>query len=395
LSGQAVEKIITFSAASYVVDVEVHQCLAEVRETALALGPGFGQSAGDGKDTSFVYAGHAVLLHRDKVQRFVPKSTKAPQVFEGGALGWVGLETRYFLGALLAQSGSALEAIAVTPQFAGPSIPPRLRVSARLGAEGGQYRLYLGPKELGILRSVEPGFDQAVDFGWLGWLAKGMLPVLAAIERRTGNYGFAIVLMTLLIRVVFFPLTYKSQKSMQKMQKLKPRIHEIEQKFNRPVKERLERMKLSQQKNAEVMALYKKEGVDPASGCLPSLIQLPFLWAFYGLLSAAIELRQAPFVLWIHDLSAKDATYVLPVLMGASMFVVQAMTPTTADPAQKRIFYLMPLMFTYFFLELPSGLALYWLTTNIVSVIQQAVMNRLNPQDVAVRSTRSAGGRSK
>jgi YidC/Oxa1 family membrane protein insertase len=185
--------------------------------------------------------------------------------------------------------------------------------------------------------------------------------------------------MTMLIRVILFPLTHKSFVSMQKMQELNPKVQAVRQKYRGKLKDKQGRPRAEVQRkmNEEVMALYKSEGVNPAGGCLPMLLQIPVLFAFYNLLTAAFELRHAPWLFWIQDLSAPDPYYVLPIVMGASQFIQQRLTPSAADPMQRRIFMLMPLFFTILFLGFPSGLVLYWLTNNLLGIAQQGVYQRL------------------
>ena len=191
--------------------------------------------------------------------------------------------------------------------------------------------------------------------------------------------GWAIILMTVVIRVALFPLTHKSTKSMQKMQELNPKVQAIRQKYRGKLKDKKGRANPEAQRkmNEEVMGLYKSEGVNPAGGCLPMLFQLPVLFAFYSLLSAAIEIRHAPWILWIHDLSAPDPYYVLPIVMGASQFIQQKMSPPAADPMQRRLFLMMPIFFTVLFLGFPTGLVLYWLTNNVLGIVQQVAYKRL------------------
>jgi YidC/Oxa1 family membrane protein insertase len=196
------------------------------------------------------------------------------------------------------------------------------------------------------------------------------LPLLRALrwlhDNVVANYGWAIILLTIGIRIVLFPLMHKSTVSMQKMQELNPKIQAIRSKYRGKLKDKQGRPNSEAQRkmNEEVMALYKSEGVNPAGGCLPLLLQMPVLFAFYRLLSAAIELRQAPWLGWVQDLSAPDPFYILPIVMGASQFLQQKLTPSAADPMQRRIFALMPIFFTILFLGFPSGLVLYWLTNN-------------------------------
>ncbi len=187
------------------------------------------------------------------------------------------------------------------------------------------------------------------------------------------------IILTIIIKILFLPLTHKQLSSMKKMQAVQPKMKAIQAKYKKDKSD----MKARQKMNEEVMALYKKEGVNPLGGCFPLLLQLPVLYAFYSFLPVAIELRQAPFILWVQDLSLKDPFYVTPIVMGATMFLQQKLTPmASVDPTQRRMFTMMPLLFTFFFINLPSGLVLYWLVNNVLSIFQQLFINRKKDQPV-------------
>ena len=201
-----------------------------------------------------------------------------------------------------------------------------------------------------------------------------------------GNWGLAILVVTFLIRLALFPLTAKSYVSMKKMQKLAPKMNAIRDKYKKARSDAAQRQKM----NAELMALYQAEGYNPMSGCLPMVLQLPILVAFYNVLSKTIELRHAPFVLWIRDLSAVDTSYVLVILMIISMYLQQAMTPSTMDPAQKKIFMFMPVFMGFLFKDMPAGLVLYWLFSNLLTIAQQMIMNRMVKEDDSAPPAKSA-----
>jgi len=203
-------------------------------------------------------------------------------------------------------------------------------------------------------------------------IARFFLRALVWLNKYTRNYGYAIIVLTILIKVVLYPLQHKSIVSMKKMQKVQPKMEALKAKYKKSKTDAEQRQKM----NAEMMQLYQKEGINPMAGCLPMVIQLPILWGFYNLLSRAIELRGEPFMLWIHDLSDKDPTYVLPILMTITMFLQTYITPSTGDPTQRKLFLIMPLMFGFMFKDFPSGLVLYWLVQNILTIVQQSVMNR-------------------
>jgi YidC/Oxa1 family membrane protein insertase len=221
----------------------------------------------------------------------------------------------------------------------------------------------------------------------LGWLTPVVRPLLAGLhwiyDHIVPNYGWAIILMTVLIKVLLLPLTHHSTMSMRKMQVLNPRMQAIRERYRPKLKDKQGRPNLEMQRkmNEEVMALYKAEGVNPAGGCLPLLVQMPILYAFYRLLSTSVELRHAPWVWWVHDLSAPDPHLILPLIMGATQFLQVKFAPQSGDPAQRRLFLLMPLFMLIFFLSAPSGLVLYWLTNNVLTIAQQAVYNRFWKQE--------------
>ncbi|GAA4895691.1 membrane protein insertase YidC [Ferrimonas pelagia] len=227
---------------------------------------------------------------------------------------------------------------------------------------------YVGPKDQEALSALSPTLNLTVDYGWLWFLAQPLNAVLMFLQSMVGNWGIAIILMTLLIRGFMYPLTKAQYTSMAKMRKLQPKLADMKERFGD------DRQRMSQ----AMMELYKKEKVNPMGGCLPLLVQFPFFIAFYWVLLESVDLRHAPFFGWITDLSQKDPYFILPLLMGASMFAMQKMQPTmaTMDPMQQKIMQYMPVMFTFFFLFFPSGLVLYWLVGNLVSIAQQVIIYR-------------------
>jgi YidC/Oxa1 family membrane protein insertase len=298
--------------------------------------------------------------------------------------GFVGIEDNYFLAVLLPDRASQVRVAPVATDPAGKS-PATLSAAVEGNGELAA-RAYFGPKDVEILESLHLGLERTVDFGWYGVLARPLLWLLKRTYGWVGNWGFAILLVTLAIRVLLFPLMHKSYASMKKMQKLAPKMNAIKDKYKKAKTDAAQRNKMNQ----ELMALYQAEGYNPMSGCLPILLQLPILVAFYNVLSRSIELRHAPFALWIKDLSAVDHTYVLLILMIVSMYVQQAMTPSTADPAQKRIFMAMPLLWGFFLKDMPSGLVLYWLFSNVLTILQQMLINKIVKDDeppVAARAS--------
>jgi YidC/Oxa1 family membrane protein insertase len=227
--------------------------------------------------------------------------------------------------------------------------------------------LYLGPKEYDLLKAQGVGLEDAIDFGsWMKWLAMPLLISIKFINNYVSNYGIAIIILTILIKIIFWPLGNKSYKSMKEMQKLQPKIAELREKFKN------DKTKLSQ----ETMALYKTHKVNPVGGCLPMIIQIPVFFGLYKALMYSIELRHAPFYWWIQDLSAKDPYYITPIIMGATMVIQQKMSPPMGDPMQAKLMMLMPVVFTFLFINFPSGLVIYWLFQNILSIGQQYYINK-------------------
>jgi YidC/Oxa1 family membrane protein insertase len=229
------------------------------------------------------------------------------------------------------------------------------------------FKLFVGPKIQEQLKATANDLDLTVDYGIFTVLAQPLYWVLSKIESWVGNWGWAIVIFTLLIKLVFYKLTETSGRSMAKMRKLAPRMKALQERFKD------DRQALSQ----AMMDLYKREKVNPAAGCLPILIQMPFFLAFYWVLVESVEMRQAPFILWINDLSSRDPFFVLPLLMGAAMFFQTHLNPAPPDPVQARVMQIMPLIFTVFFAFFPAGLVLYWLSNTALSILQQWRINKV------------------
>jgi len=227
-------------------------------------------------------------------------------------------------------------------------------------------QFYMGPKDQVRLEEISPGLNLTVDYGFLWWLAQPLFALLTFIHGYVNNWGLAIICLTIIVKTLLFPLSAASFRSMAKMRKLQPEMARLKERFGD------DKQKFSQ----AMMELYKKEGANPLGGCLPMLAQMPVFLALYWALMESVELRQAPFILWIYDLSAMDPYFVLPILMGISMYLTQMMQPEPPDPIQAKVFKLMPIMFTFFFLWFPSGLVLYWLINNLLSILQQTYVTR-------------------
>jgi YidC/Oxa1 family membrane protein insertase len=314
-----------------------------------------------------------------------------------GSFQFFGAEDQYFLHAALPGTERiAVEYHAETLPVPGTtSNETRSLVGYRVGTPGPiALPFFIGPKDFDVLRSVRRDLVLAIDFGMFRVFVVPLLLALKWVYGYVGNYGWAIVVLTLIINVLIFPLRHRSMVSMRRMQAVQPEVKAIQERYAKYKLTDPERQKMNQ----EMMALYKQKGVNPASGCVPMLLTLPVLFAFYAMLSAAIELRGAPFFGWIVDLSRRDPLFITPILMGLSMFWQQRMMPTTADPIQQRIFLLMPVIFTVSFLWAPSGLVIYWFVSNILAIGQQYLTNRMIGAPVAVKPAPArvkAAGRQK
>ncbi len=308
-----------------------------------------------------------------KVFHEAPKKPGETQV-EQGQVAWTALADTYFAAVLMPQepAGDAIMA----RRLEGDTLEVGLRTPLTQDQAKQTVRVYVGPKSQPLLEAAEPSLDKLIDLGFFSPLARPMLQFLRLLNGLVHNYGVTIMLATLLIKIAFWPLTQTSYKSMQAMQKLQPKLKELQ------VVYKDDRQAL----NRATMQLYREHKVNPMGGCLPMVLQIPVFFAFYNALLYAIELRHAPFVCWntelwwigrgICDLSVYDPSYVTPVLMGITMFIQQKMTPTTGDPAQAKIMQFMPLMFLMFFLKAPAGLVIYWLVNNVLSIAQQLFINR-------------------
>ncbi|MCW5982942.1 MAG: membrane protein insertase YidC [Bryobacteraceae bacterium] len=297
---------------------------------------------------------------------------------------FAGIEDRYFAAAALPRDGSFAVRIYSDPIAAAEGEKEEPHVGVAIGGEGqNRFPIYIGPKDLDLLRKVDPKLQGIVDFGWFSFLAKPLFLGLKWIHNNwLHNYGWSIVLITVAINFVLMPLKITSLKSMKKMQALQPQIKAINERY-KGISLRDPR---KTQQNEEMMALYKKHGVNPMGGCMPMVLQIPFFIAFYKVLTVAIELRGAGW-LWVTDLSEPEhlPIRILPIAMIVSQFIMQKMTPATSpDPTQQRIMMMMPLMMGFFFYGVSSGLVLYWLTSNVVAVFQQLLINKISPTPVPV-----------
>ncbi len=299
-----------------------------------------------------------------------PKKLMEPFEFsDKGEIGWYAFEGEYFAALLipppseknlaLSVKGSEKNILQADIVSSSIAVPPKQAVKI-------PYRIYIGPKEEGRLKALGVSAERMIDFGWFTIIAKPLLWVLKLTNKITGNFGIDIIILSILIKIIFLPLTQISFKSMKEMQKVQPEMARLKETYKN------DKARLQQ----EIMLLYKRRKINPMSGCLPMLIQIPVFIALYNALQFTIEMRHAPFFFWIKDLAAKDPIYITPLIMGATMVIQQKMTPSAADPAQAKLFMLMPIMFTFLFLNFPSGLVIYWLINNVLSIAHQYYMNK-------------------
>ncbi len=361
-SGLDVEKVLTFHHDTYVVDIAL-KIQGVSGPIDLGLGANFGVVEwGEG----FIGLIGPASLVDEKLEKDTPSSESE----RTGNVKWAALQDKYFMSVLIPREGTAV--------WVKKEIDKVVSAQVRmpLPASGGpiEARLYAGPKEYDTLREFNIGLEDTIDFGWFiygSWgfvkmVAKPLFAVLRTINEVTHNYGLTIVLLTVGLKLLFSPLQYKSYKSMKDMQLIQPKVQALQEKF----KDDRDRL------NKELIKLYRDHKVNPVGGCLPMLLQMPVFVALFNILYMTIDLRQAPFMLWVKDLSVPDPFYVLPIIMGATMVIQQKITPTTMDPTQAKVMLILPVMLTFLFLTFPAGLVLYWLTNNALTITQQFVTDR-------------------
>jgi YidC/Oxa1 family membrane protein insertase len=383
----SVQKTFTFDRKSYVVGVKTAVYAKGAEVTAFPMWP-----AGFGADmTGPQYAsGQIIYQYDDKIERLAIKKISGDATISG-PLNWGGVSDQYFAAVFVPQNPRNAAMVTLRNPIEIPhrgSDTKQMDKLDVLGAAVGSLRgptdgrLYVGPKALADLEAVAvPGITGAppdlravVDFGWLGLIARPLFLWLKWMHSHiVANWGWAILLQTLIINLTLMPLRISQMKSMLKMQRVAPQIKQIQEKYKKYSLRDPEKAKM----NEDISALYKKEGVNPAGGCLPLLIQMPFLFAYYRMLNVAMDLRHAPW-LWVHDLSAPDPHYILPIAIVVTMFFMQRMTPQAGmDPAQQKMMnIMMPGMLGLMSFNLPAGLSLYWAAGQLIGIAQQAVMNR-------------------
>jgi YidC/Oxa1 family membrane protein insertase len=367
--GNSAVKRIVLSGDGYGLDVEIDTA-GDLATSRVSIGTGMRDLDETERNSRLALWGEGVILADGEVSRFKRRKVKERQVLTPASVTFVGFEDAYFLN-LLRPETSPSEIWVEPLEFGGEEEDPQRVLRISVAPKGGELRGQLlgAPKEYDLLQEIDRGVERTLNFGLFNPISVFFLKALRWIYGVVGNYGVAIILLTLGIRILLFPLMHTSTVSMRKMAKVQPKVKEIQAKYKKKKNDPQARAKMNQ----EMMALYKEEGVNPMAGCLPLLIQLPLLWALYRLFLHAIELRHAPFVLWITDLSAKDPLYVTPILMTATMWLQQRLAPQAGDPQQQRLMRMMPLIFGIMFLQFPSGLVLYWLANNVITIIQQEI----------------------
>jgi YidC/Oxa1 family membrane protein insertase len=303
------------------------------------------------------------------------------RALQPGTLEFAGIEDQFFAAAFLPNTSGVnlwhwVQQRDVM-QEGKPAQEPEAQIAIGSTTPGPiSLRIFVGPKDLNILGQLKPPLDDLIQFGWFGIIAKPLLFALQWTHRYVPNWGWAIVVLTIVINIPLFPLKVSSWRSMKKMQKVAPEVQSIQNRYKKYSMNDPRKRKM----NEEVMAVYNREGINPFGSCLPMLVQFPFLLAFYRMLGGVIELRHAPWFGWIHDLSAHDPYYILPIVMTITMYLMQKMTPTpSADPAQAKMLAFMPLFMGFIFINLSSGLNLYYLTSNIVGIGQQYYLVKTHP----------------
>ncbi len=360
--GIVVEKRLTFSNDSYAVGVEI--VTRRLDGYALFLGTDFGigdkvSSEAEGR------VGTAALLDGKLVTEKI--GDHSAEVQHAGAIDWFGHQDKYF-AAIIRSGGQGI--ITTTKKTAPKETGDLLNTNLLVKDQAAQrtFTLYAGPKNYALLLSEGNGLERLVDFGWFGILARPMFWLMNWFNSFIGNYGIAIILLTIVVRVLLFYPSLKSAKAMEEMKTIQPEMAELREKYKKD----------PQRMNQEIMKLYKEKKVNPLGGCLPMLLQFPFFIALYNVLSVSIELRQAPFIsFWIKDLSVHDPFYILPVMMGLSMILTMKLTATTVDPKQAKLFMYMNVAFIFLFAWLPAGLLLYITVSNLLSILQQLYVRKL------------------
>lgn len=370
--GREIERVYTFAPDTYMVGLQVEIAGLEPALQQAGLAMRLTERIPEGASNRYTFSGFMAFIN-ESLEKEKELDAGEPLYYNGN-VHWQGFSDKYFLTTLLPVD-NPVSSVNLEQLHSADGQTPGLFISRliyniqdHLQGDTARfaYSIYIGPKDLDVLRDTGHFLEKSIDLGWFGFIAKPLLVVLKFFYRYTHNYGIAIIILTILIKVLFHPLTRKQMESMRQMQKLQPKMKDIREKF-KDDKDRL---------NREVMDLYRTHKINPLGGCWPMLLQIPVFFALYKALLNSIELRHAPFMFWIQDLSEKDPCYITPIIMGATMFLQQKMTPAAGDPNQQKMMMFMPLIFTFMFLNFPSGLVLYWLVNNVLTIGQQFVSQR-------------------
>jgi len=363
--GTRVEKTFTFRDGKYDFDIQVKTWKnGQEIDPSLLWGPSIGNPRPEEQKKRFG-GSQGIAIHAGDSVVHVEERKYKPEQSLFTFVNWAGYVDQYFT-ALFITSPEKTSAM-----FIQDIVEQKTYFFLSINHT---ERAYIGPKQPDILKELGNNTTKVIKYGFFGFIAEILYVAIKEIHNIIPNWGLAIIILTLLTKIIFFPLTYQSTKSMAKMQELQPKMKAIKAKYKKAKQDIAQKRKM----NEETMKLYKEHGVNPAAGCLPMLIQLPVFWGIFRLLIVSIEFRHSPFLLWITDLSVRDPYYVTPILMGITQFISQKMTPTTADPTQQRMMLIMPVIMTIFFMNFPSGLVLYWLTNNTLQIGQQYLMNRIS-----------------
>lgn len=383
-SGIEVDKIYTFHRDSYAIDVSYqirNNGSTELSPTVYYQIVHDNQSH-QGSRMMPTFTGAAYYSEADKYKKLSFSDMAKSDLSKTTSDGWIGLVQHYFVSAWLPADG-------LSRKFYSSKLSDKIFAIGSLSNLGNvapgktldvKARLYAGPQDQNELKSVAPGLDLTVDYGWLTIIASPLFWILSSIQKLVHNWGVAIILLTVLIKLAFYPLSAASYRSMANMRELAPRLQRLKEQYGD------DRQKLHQ----AMMEMYKTEKINPMGGCLPILVQIPVFISLYWVLLGSVEMRHAPFMLWIQDLSAVDPYYVLPILMGATMIIQTKLNPKPADPIQAKVMTIMPIVFSVFFFFFPAGLVLYWLVNNILSIAQQWHINRSTEKAAASKKKGNA-----
>jgi len=383
-NGVQVDKIYTFRRGSYVVDL-AHEIRNNSNQT---LNPSVyyqiihDRESNQGSIMMPTFTGGAFYTAESKYTKLSFDDMADEDLLLNSKDGWIGLVQHYFVSAWIPKEG--MSRVFYTRQLTNDLFSIGTKSAIGSIAPGSSFtvdaRLYSGPQTQEDLEATAPGLEYTVDYGWLTIIAAPLFWVLSAIEKLVGNWGVAIIILTILIKLAFYPLSAASYRSMAHMRELGPRLQRMKEQYGD------DRQKFQQ----AMIELYRKEKINPMGGCLPILVQIPVFIALYWVLLGSVELRHAPFMLWIDDLSVPDPYYVLPILMGLTMIIQTKLNPTPPDPLQARIMMIMPIVFSVFFFFFPAGLVLYWLVNNVLSIAQQWQINRSTEQAAARKKGNAA-----